>query len=227
MAKNHPCGSKRPPLGHFYYETYNRDNLSLVDVSGTAIEAVNPLGLRLADGTEHELDMLVFATGFDAATGAITAMDIRGTDGQSITEFWQAGAQSHLGIATTGFPNLFMLAGPHSPFPNFPPVLETTVPWIGDAITHMRENGIGAIEADQDAMDTCQEELEVIVDETILRKGETVHTWFLGANILGKPHRVLFYLDGAPEYFADLHEYADSGYSGFTLGSRGAAPTPT
>jgi cation diffusion facilitator CzcD-associated flavoprotein CzcO len=219
---NHPFGTKRPPLGHYYYETYNHDNVSLVDVSGNPVDAVTERGVRLTDGSEHELDVLIFATGFDAASGSFTAIDIRGTDGRSLGEVWEDGAQAHLGIGVTGFPNMFIIGGPGLPFANFPPVLEKMSDWIGDAIMYLREHEIDAIEADQDAMDAWTQKLQAIIDATLLGQGEAVRTWFLGANIPGKAHFPLFYLGGLPAYSVDLDDCTAHGYSGFTLS--GARP---
>ena len=223
--KNHPLGSKRPPLGHYYYETYNRENVSLVDVSANPIEEVTETGLRLADGTTYEFDMLIFATGFDAATGALTAIDIRGSDGRSLAEVWAEGAQTHLGLAVTGFPNMFMLGGPGFPFGNFPPTTEFAVNWVTDAIEHLRANGHGVMEADPEAMDAWSRKLQEIVDATVLGQGEAVNTWFLGANIPGKAHVPLFYLGGIPGYCAELQDSADKGYTGFTF-SRAVGTEP-
>ncbi|MER5671905.1 flavin-containing monooxygenase [Pseudonocardia alni] len=215
--KNHPLGSKRPPLGHYYYETYNRANVSLVDVSTDPIEQITETGLRLADGSVHDVDVLIFATGFDAATGALTAIDIRGSEGRSLREVWADGARTHLGIAVTGFPNMFMLGGPGFPFGNFPPTTEVAVEWAADAIEHLRESGHDVMEADVEAMDAWSRTLQEIVDATVLGQGEAVNTWFLGANVPGKAHVPLFYLGGIPGYFAELQDSVDRGYSGFTF----------
>jgi cyclohexanone monooxygenase len=225
--KNHPLGSKRPPLGHYYYETYNRSNVSLVDVSDNAIEAVTERGLRLADGTEHELDMIIFATGFDAGTGALTAIDIRGRDGRSLAEVWEPGAKTHLGVAISGFPNLFMLGGPGAPFGNFPPTTEFGIGWIADAIEYMHEHGIEVMEATPEAMDAWLNKLQAIIDATVLGQGEAVRTWFLGANVPGKAHVPLFYLGGAPAYCDELRDSAAHEYSGFVLSRTADAPAAT
>jgi cyclohexanone monooxygenase len=141
--KNHPLGSKRPPLGHHYYETFNRKNVSLVDVSENSIEAVTENGPRLADGAAYEFDMIVLATGFDVATGSLTAIDVCGSDGRSIKEIWCDGPLTHLGVPVSGFPNLFMVGGPGFPFGNFPMAMDFQTAWIADLIDHAREGRRG------------------------------------------------------------------------------------
>jgi cyclohexanone monooxygenase len=221
--KNHPLGSKRPPLGHYYYETYNRETVSLVDVSGNPIESITESGVHLTDGSEYEFDVLIYATGFDAATGALTAIDIRGSDGQSLAESWRTGARTALSMAVSGFPNMFLIGGPGCPFGNNPPITEFSADWIGDAISHMKKSGADVMEATPEAMDEWAHKLQDIIDQTVLGQGEAVNTWFLGANIPGKAHVPLFYMGGVPNFVADLEAAAEQGYPGFTLSSAGAA----
>ena len=221
--KGYPFGGKRPPLGHHYFETFNRDNVALVDVSGNAIERVTPKGLQLSDGTVHELDVLIFATGFDAATGSLTHMDIRGREGQSIADEWADGPETHLGISTAGFPNLFMLSGPQTPFANIPPVVENSAEWVGRAIQYMRDNDIRTMEASPEAMDAWGERLQAQLDMTVLGQGEKVGTWFLGGNVPGKANKLLMYFGGAGQYFADCAEVEDEEYRGFTFETRESA----
>lgn len=213
----YPFGAKRPPLGHHYYETFNRENVSLVDVSGNPIDALTERGIRLGDGAEHEFDMIVFATGFDAGTGGFTAIDLRSGDGSSLEEVWRDGALTHLGIAVTGFPNMFMIGGPGFPFGNFPPTREFAVNWVADAIDHMRDTGADVMEADPAAMRKWVRHLQEIVDATVLGQGEAVGTWFLGANVPGKARVPVFYLGGVPGYLAELQGSADDEYSGFAF----------
>ena len=139
--KDYPLTAKRPPLGHFYYETFNRENVSLVDVSGDPITEITAKGVRTAS-REFEADLIVFATGFDAVTGTLKTMDVRGRSGVTIAEKWKDGPRTHLGIAVDGFPNFFMVLGPQSPFANIPVVIDGMVDWIGKAIRHMRENDV-------------------------------------------------------------------------------------
>jgi cation diffusion facilitator CzcD-associated flavoprotein CzcO len=143
--KDQPLAGKRPPLGHFYYEAFNRPNVDLVDVSGSPITAVTAGGVRTAT-SEYAADAIIFATGFDAVTGSVTAMDIRGRQGTSLKDRWSDGPRTHLGITVDGFPNMFMLSGPQSPFANIPVVLEGSVNWISHLIRHMRDDGATSVE---------------------------------------------------------------------------------
>ena len=171
--------------------------------------------------------MLIFATGFDAATGALTAIDIRGSDGTSLADRWRDGARTHLGVAVSGFPNMFVLGGPGCPFGNFPPVTEYAVEWVADAIDHMRETGADVMEAEPAAMDEWGRKLQEIVDATVLGQGEAVHTWFLGANVPGKARVPLFYLGGVPGWCGELRQSADADYSGFTFSRTGGREPAT
>jgi len=215
--KDHPLGSKRPPLGHYYYETYNRENVSLVDVRSNPIERVTAKGIRLADGTEHELDVLIFATGFDASTGALTRIDVRGRDGRTIRDVWADGPQTHLGITVAGFPNMFMLSGPQTPFANLPVVVEGAVEFIARTIQHQRETGAGIIEPTQAAVDAWIKHIDELLAATVIGKGEAVGTWILGANVPGKAHKMLFYLGGAGTYYDLCQKVIADGWPGFTF----------
>jgi cation diffusion facilitator CzcD-associated flavoprotein CzcO len=212
--KGYPLGGKRPPLGHFYYETYNRDNVRLVDVSTNPITDITARGVRTG-GEEYPADIIVFATGFDAVTGTLSSMDIRGRHGATIKEKWETGPRTHLGIAVDDFPNLFMVCGPQSPFANIPVVINGIVEWIGGAIRHMRDKGLDTMEATPEAVDYWRGYMDDIVNATILSKGR--HSWFLGDNIPGKPHVVLFYFGGAAAYRLECEAAADHDYEGFAL----------
>ncbi|HEY2202892.1 MAG TPA: NAD(P)/FAD-dependent oxidoreductase [Pseudonocardia sp.] len=212
--KDYPLAGKRPPLGHFYYETFNRDNVSLVDVNESPIEGITATGVRTATG-EHEADIIIFATGFDAVTGSLTTMDIRGRNGTTLTEKWQAGPRTHLGIAVDEFPNMFMICGPQTPFANIPVVIDGIVEWIGGAIRHLRDNDVCAMEAAPEAVDHWRRHMDDLVNATVLPKGR--NSWFLGDNIPGKPHVVLFYFGGAGAYRKECQEAADRGFEGFAL----------
>ncbi len=211
--KDYPLAGKRPPLGHFYYETFNRPNVSLVDVSRNPITEITAKGVRTATD-EYEADMIIFATGFDAVTGTMNAMDIRGKGGATIKEKWEAGPRTHLGIAVDGFPNLFMICGPQSPFANIPVVIDGIVDWIGQAIRHLRTNDLAAMEPTPDAVEHWRRHMDDLVNATVLPKGK--RSWFLGANIPGKPHVVLFYFGGAGTYRQECQAVADRGFEGFT-----------
>ncbi|MGH7806429.1 MAG: flavin-containing monooxygenase, partial [Candidatus Binatia bacterium] len=213
--KTYPLAGKRPPLGHGYYEAFNRPNVKLVDVAGDPIREITPKGIRTGTA-EHELDVIIFATGFDAATGALSQIDIRGRDGASLNETWAAGPKTVLGIGVPGFPNLFTVCGPQSPFANIPVVIDNMVRWIGRAIAHLRENDLETIEANPDAAEAWSAHMTELVNRTVLPRGEDVRSWFLGANIPGKPHVVLFYFGGAGAYFDHCDAVADRGFEGFT-----------
>ena len=210
--KDYPLAGKRPPLGHFYYETFNRPNVSLVDVSRNPITEITAKGVRTGSD-EHEADMIIFATGFDAVTGTMNAMDIRGKGGATIKEKWEAGPRTHLGIAVDGFPNLFMICGPQSPFANIPVVIDGIVDWIGQAIRHLRTKDLAAMEPTPDAVEQWRRRMDDLVNATVLPKGK--RSWFLGANIPGKPHVVLFYFGGAGTYRQECQAVADRGFEGF------------
>jgi cation diffusion facilitator CzcD-associated flavoprotein CzcO len=215
--KDHPLGSKRPPLGHYYYETYNRDNVSLVDVRSNPIERVTATGLRLEDGTEHPSDVLIFATGFDAATGALTRIDVVGRDGKTIRDLWADGPQTYLGVTVAGFPNLFMICGPQAPFANIPVVIEGVVDFIGRTIQHHRESGGGVVEPTQPAVDAWVKQVDELVGATVIGKGEAAHTWILGANVPGKARKVLFYFGGAGTFYDLCQKEITDGWPGFTF----------
>ena len=143
--------AKRPLCDSGYYAMYNRPNVDLVDVKANPIEEITPRGVRTADGVEHELDVLIFATGFDAVDGNYTKIDIRGRQGLPIKEQWKAGPTSYLGVANVNFPNLFMVLGPNGPFTNLPPSIETQVEWISDLIQHANARSIKTVEPTAEA----------------------------------------------------------------------------
>jgi cation diffusion facilitator CzcD-associated flavoprotein CzcO len=213
--KDYPLFGKRPPLGHFYYEAFNRPNVSLVDVRDNPITAITTNGVRTADGTVHEADLIIFATGFDAGTGALTRIDVRGRGGVSLAEKWSEGPRTHLGIAVDGFPNMFLVAGPQTSFANIPPVIEGVVRWIGDAIDHLQSQDLAVIEATSAGAEGWDQQVQGAVNATVLLHGK--NSWFLGDNIPGKPHRVLYYFGGASNYRRACEAVAESGYEGFVL----------
>jgi len=218
----HPIASKRPPLGHHYYETFNRDNVSLVDVSGDAITEVTEKGLRLTSGDEHELDVLIFATGFDVATGSLDHLDIRGRGGETIADHWKDGPRTFLGTTVDGFPNMFTICGPQTPFANIPVVIEANVDWITGAIDHLDEHGGGTMEPTPEAVERWRQHIDTLMAYTVLGQGMEARSWFLGSNIPGKPKVCLFYFGGAGNYRTECDAEAASGFPGFTF-----AGTPT
>jgi cation diffusion facilitator CzcD-associated flavoprotein CzcO len=212
--KGYPLGAKRPPLGHSYFEAFNRDNVTLVDVSDDPIERITPRGVRT--GTEeHELDVIIFATGFDASTGALMAMDIRGNNGESLNDKWAQGPRTYLGVAVDGFPNMFMISGPQSPFANIPVIIENAVRFISRAVSDQERQQLASLEARTAAVQGWVDETESILNKSLVGRGENVRSWFLGANIEGKPHGAFFFHGAANTYFDRLRDEADQGFAGF------------
>ena len=208
-------GCKRLCVDTDYYATFNRENVTLVDVSGDPIERITPEGLVTRDGRAFELDTLVFATGFDAMTGSLLAMDIRGRDGLPLREKWRAGPRTYLGLGTAGFPNLFTITGPGSPsvLSNMLPSIEQHVNWIADCIAWLREHELSTVEATPDAEDAWVEHVNELAGETLY---PTCNSWYLGANVPGKPRVFMPYL-GYPPYVEKCNEVAAKGYEGFAL----------
>jgi cation diffusion facilitator CzcD-associated flavoprotein CzcO len=206
--------AKRPLCNEGYYESYNRDNVELVSIKENPIREITPAGVRTADGVEHELDVLVFATGFDAVDGNYRAMDLRGRGGRHINEHWADGPTSYLGVSKAGFPNMFMILGPNGPFTNLPPSIEAQVEWIGELIRNAERNGVRTVEPTQAAEDGWTATCEEIANMTLFPQAES---WIFGANIPGKKNTVMFYMAGLGAYRQQLAEVADAGYKGFEL----------
>jgi cyclohexanone monooxygenase len=220
--KDHPFGTKRLILDTNYFETYNRDNVDLVDVRANPIATITPKGIRLEDGTEHELDVIVFATGFDAMTGALTRIDIRGRDGLTMGEAWAEGPKTYLGLQVAGFPNFFTITGPGSPSVLCSMIfaIEQHVDWIADCITYLREHGHATIEASEPAQTAWVEHVNEVASKTLYPKA---NSWYLGANIPGKARVFMPYVGGMPAYKAKCDEVAANGYDGFVLGGAAVA----
>jgi cyclohexanone monooxygenase len=212
--KGYPLAGKRPPLGQSYYETFNRENVTLVDVREHSIEEITPNGLRTS-AHEYEVDMIVCATGFDVATGPLTCMDIRGRGGQALVDRWADGPKTYLGLSVDGFPNMFMICGPQTPFANIPTVIEQNVKWIIYAISYMQKKGYSRMESTVESGDQWAAQLQHFLDATVLAQGEKANSWFLGANIPGKPHVVLFHFGGTGVYGDYCDEVADQEFRGF------------
>ena len=209
-------GCKRLCLDSGYFETFNRPNVRLVDISSTPIEAVTPTGLRV-DGEDHEVDCIVFATGFDAMTGTLLRMDIRGRDGVTLNDAWHAGPITYLGLGVPSFPNLFIVTGPGSPsvLTNMVVSIEQHVDWITDCLEHLRREGHERIEASQESADEWVAYVNAVADLTLF---PTCNSWYLGANVPGKP-RVFMPLPGFPPYADLCADVAVKGYRGFVLTS--------
>jgi cation diffusion facilitator CzcD-associated flavoprotein CzcO len=218
LVPDHPFACKRPIIDQGYYETFNRDNVTLVDLRKGAIRAVTPSGIR-TDQRSYDLDAIIYATGFDAMTGALSRIDIRGRDGLSLGEFWATeGPLSYLGLAVAGFPNLFTIQGPGSPSAatNFVAALEQHVDWICDCITHLRANGIRTIEALSTAQQEWIDHATSLVAQTVLVH-PSCNSWYNGGNVPGKKRMYMGYTGGIPEYRRRCDEIAGAGYTGFKL----------
>jgi cyclohexanone monooxygenase len=204
--------ARRPLCDTGYYATFNRSNVTLVNVKENPISELTAAGVRTADGTVHELDVLVCATGFDAVDGNYRRLNIRGRNGQSLGEKWQHGPTSYLGIATSGFPNMFMILGPNGPFTNLPPSIETQVEWIADTIEHLAPKEDAWIDVKDEVEETWTVTCGEIADATLFPQAAS---WIFGANIPGKPRTVMFYLGGIANYRKILRDEARADYPGF------------
>ena len=212
---DHPIGTKRLILDTDYYETYNRDNVTLVDIKSKPIEEITPNGVRTAD-REYRLDAIVFATGFDAMTGSMKEIYIHTDAGMSIREKWEHGPRTYLGIMLAGFPNLFMITGPQSPGVKSQMILacEQHVDWIADCLGYLREHGFSRIEAEQTAEDAWVRHNNEVADRTLY---PLANSWYVGANIPGKPRVFMPYVGGVAAYKKKCDEVAGNGYEGFSL----------
>jgi cation diffusion facilitator CzcD-associated flavoprotein CzcO len=217
--RDHAFGTKRVPLEDGYYEIFNQGNVELVDVKETPIEEITAHGVRTEDGKEHEFDALVFATGFDAMTGPYNKMDIRGRDGRQLRDKWAEGPRTYLGIMSTGYPNLFAVTGPQSPsvLTNVPVAIEQHVEWISGIIRHMRDNGLDVVEPTREAEDEWVDHSQEVAHATLFPESAT---WYMGANIPGKPQVFLPYLGGLGPYRQKCDEVAANGYEGFAFANR-------
>ncbi len=213
--KNHAFATKRPCQDTYYYETYNRDNVTLVDTQSAPIEEVTPHGLRTT-AREYELDAIVLATGFDALTGTLFNIDIRGKDGRPLTEKWAEYPRNYLGIMVEGFPNLFTITGPGSPgvLSNMMVSVEQHVDWVADCIEHLRQHDLDCIEPTAEAEDEWVEHVNDVADTTLYPKNES---WYTGANIEGKSSEFSIYVGGVGVYREKCDEVAEKGYEGFSL----------
>ncbi|UZG55444.1 flavin-containing monooxygenase [Rhodococcus opacus] len=205
--------ARRPLCDSGYYETFNRPNVTLVNVKENPIAKVTEKGIITEDGTLHELDVLVCATGFDAVDGNYVRVDIRGRGGETLKEHWSEGPTSYLGMTTAGFPNMFMILGPNGPFTNLPPSIETQVEWIGDAVRHVSATDAGWIDVKPDTEAEWTQTCTDIANQTLFSKAAG---WIFGANIPGKKRTVLFYLGGLKEYRSTLAAESSAGYPSYT-----------
>lgn len=222
--RDHPFAAKRPPIDTAYFETFNRDNVTLVDVRRSPIDAIVPEGVRTSEGL-YELDVIVFATGFDAMTGPLLRLNIEGEGGRSLRDYWAAGPRTYLGLQIPGFPNLFTITGPGSPsvLTNMPTAIEQHADWIAGCIGHMRERGLFRIDATEEAAESWAEEVNRAANATLLPMASS--SWYLGANVPGKPRVFMPYAGGMAHYAKLCDEVVANGYQGFELtGSRQPVP---
>ncbi|KAJ4521799.1 hypothetical protein HRR73_002997 [Exophiala dermatitidis] len=228
----HDFYARRPLCDAGYYEQFNRPNVDIVSLKENPIDRVTEKGVAMSDGTHYDLDVLIFATGFDAVDGNYTRIAIKGRNGESLKDHWdkKGGPTTHLGVCVPGFPNLFMITGPNSPFTNIPPTLETQVEFIADTIARAEEHyraknpetnsptndspaALGpVIEALPDAEDDWTQLCKELSDNSLFKK---TNSWIFGANIPGKRHTVMFYFGGLAAYRKVLREVVDAGYRGF------------
>ncbi len=211
--KTYPMGTKRPCLDTNYYATFNRDDVELVNLRRTPIECITDKGVKTTDA-EYEVDTIVYATGFDAMTGALTRIDIRGKDGQSLRDVWADGPVSYLGLSISGFPNLFTVTGPSSPsvLSNMMVSIEQHVDWISDCIQWMNDQGHTVLEATPEAQEEWRAHVEVQGNLTLYPQADS---WYMGANVPGKPRVFMAYIGGVGVYRVVCDSIAAQGYYGY------------
>ncbi|WP_202799714.1 flavin-containing monooxygenase [Rhizorhabdus wittichii] len=211
--KGYALGTKRLCVGTDYYETYNRDNVGIVDVRATPIERLTAQG-AIVDGEERPLDILILATGFDALTGALTDLELTGEGGESIRQVWENGPHTYLGMALTGFPNLFLIGGPGSPsvFSNVVMTNEYQVDFITDLLVSMRANGETRVSVSLTDQDAWTDKVNDLVKSTLMAKADS---WYVGANVPGKPRAILAFMGGVSAYRAICDEVRTNGFRGF------------
>ncbi|MGI9616710.1 MAG: cyclohexanone monooxygenase, partial [Acidimicrobiales bacterium] len=221
IPKDHGFGMQRLPLETHYFEAYNRDNVHLVDITESPIERITADGIQTAAG-HHDLDVIVYATGFNAITGGYDQIDIRGVDGVALGEKWRDGPSTYLGVLSNGFPNLFMVAGPQSVSgsTNFPRAIETGVDWVTALLEHALENDHSRVEATKPAEDAWVEEVIRAHERMLFRRSKG---WFTGynANVAGHEEgkiRYQAYFGGSPRYVERIDEVTTSGYADIDFG---------
>ena len=215
IPSDHPIGTKRICTDTDYYAMFNRENVTLVDIRTAPIERITPTGIRTA-GAEYELDAIVFATGFDAMTGTLAKIDIRGRDGLALRDAWSAGPRTYLGLMVAGFPNMFIMTGPGSPgvLSNMILAAEHHGDWIVDAIGYLDGHGFAAIEAATAAQDRWVDYCNEVANGTLF---PAANSWYLGANVPGKPRVFMPFIGGFGRYREICAEIVEDGYRGFEL----------
>jgi cation diffusion facilitator CzcD-associated flavoprotein CzcO len=216
IPKNHGFGTRRVPLETRYYEVYNQPNVTLVDISETPIQRITPTGLATSDA-EHEFDIIIYATGFDAITGSFDRIDIRGVDGLALRDKWKAGPQTYLGVQVEGFPNMFMVMGPHTALGNIPRSIEYNVEWVTGVIRHMGEHGLTRAECRPEGVKDWTDHVKGLGEGLLSNE---VDSWMTGINrnVEGKQTRIIArYSGSAPAYRARCDEVAAQGYREMSL----------
>ena len=215
QPNNHPIGSKRICIDTDYFATFNRPNVALVDIRNNPIEEITTNAVRTG-GKDYEVDALVLATGFDAMTGSVAKIDIRGRDGQTLNQKWAEGPKTYLGLMSAGFPNLFIVTGPGSPsvLSNMIVSIEQHVDWITDCIVYMGAHGFDTMEAKRDAEDKWVAHVNEVAQTTLYPQA---NSWYMGANIPGKPQIFMPYIGGVGVYRQICNDVAAKGYEGFAM----------
>jgi cyclohexanone monooxygenase len=219
LSPRHHIGTKRTCVDIGYYETYNRDNVELVNIRNAPILEITPKGVRTTE-REYLVDRLVFAIGFDAITGALLEMDLRGRGGLELRQKWAGGPRTYLGLAVAGLPNLFFITGPGSPsvLSNMVVSIEQHVDWVAGAITHLRRRGLDRIEATEEAEAAWVRHVGELADATLYPQASS---WYVGANIPGKPRVFMPYVAGCGSYRRECEDVVERGYAGFALTAAG------
>ena len=213
---DHPYAGKRPPIDSHYFETFNRDNINLIDLRSNPIMHIDNEGIQTKEN-HFDLDIIVFATGYDAMTGPLLNMNITGKQNLKLKDYWKEGPQTFLGLQIPGFPNLFTITGPGSPsvLTNMPMAIEQHVEWVRDCISFMNNKNHSTIEADSKSADKWGDEVNAVANKTLLPTVK--HSWYLGANIPGKPQVFMPYAGGLPKYTKTCNEVKNNNYKGFNI----------
>jgi cyclohexanone monooxygenase len=215
QPNNHPIGSKRICVDSDYFAAFNRPNVTLVDIKSSPIEEITANAVRTG-GRDYEVDALVLATGFDAMTGSVARIDISGRNGQTLNHKWAEGPRTYLGLMSAGFPNLFIITGPGSPsvLSNMMVSIEQHVDWIADCIGYMRDRNLVSMEAKKDAEDNWVAHVNEVAHGTLYPQA---NSWYMGANIPGKPRIFMPYIGGVGAYRQICNDVAAKGYEGFAM----------